>query len=63
MFENIIIRVPQEYDDKPIIVMLADKKNEISKRIKELDKEWQIEINTTVRENSYNNNDFLFVMV
>lgn len=61
MFENIIIRVPQEYDDKPIIVMLADKKNEISKRIKELDKAWQIEINTTVRENSYNNNDYLFV--
>lgn len=61
MLDNIVIRVPEEYDNGPIISMSLEDSAKISEKLKELDELWHIELNNIVRENSYDNNDYLFV--
>ena len=62
MIENVIIWGPQEIDNRPTVIQLpSDEHNRVAEKIKALDARWQISMNESYRENSYDNDDYLFV--
>lgn len=62
MIENVTIWGPQEIDNHPTIIQLTtDEHNRVAEKIKALDNQWQIRMNESFRENSYDNDDYLFV--
>lgn len=62
MIENVLIWGPQEIDNRPTVIQLsADERNRVAEKLKTLDARWQIGLNETFRENSYENDDYLFV--
>lgn len=62
MIENVLIWGPQEIEKRSAVIQLSqEERNRVAKKIKQLDIRWGIDLNKTCRENSYENDDYLFV--
>lgn len=62
MIENATIWAPQVSDDQPSIIEIPTSERErVAKKLKSLDELWQINMDKSAIENSYDNDDYLFV--
>lgn len=62
MIENTTIWSPSEAENHPSLIQLSSNEHSrIAEKLKFLDEYWQIELNKSVYENSYDNDDYLFV--
>ncbi len=62
MIEDLIIWGPQVADEHSTLTELSEPdRRQIAEKLRRLDEEWQTDLDRSARENSYDNDDYLFV--
>lgn len=62
MIENVTIWGPQEVDYRPSVIEIPpEERSRVAEKLKALDAKWHLDMNRSCQENSYDNDDYLFV--